>query len=169
MYKLTAADKKAIKDDATAFIDSFIEKVNGDVVATKSKHDSAIATASEKSAQALKAEQDAHKATKDKIVIDQKAVDDLHKGEIQDKDDEIGKITLELDDIKSATKKILKEVPGTFKSTNGKTYRFKKGALKTRLANQQNLVDSEELIKDKAHHPYLEKLIEVGYGLLEEV
>lgn len=65
---------------------------------------------------------------------------------------------------------ITKEVPGTYKSKeHKKEIRFLPGFLKTRIG--QELIPSEDLIKNKGgkYTEELDRLIEIGYGGIEEV
>lgn len=58
-------------------------------------------------------------------------------------------------------------VKGSFKSTDGKTYQFKKGFVK--VIFKGTAYNSEDLISDKELAPVMESLIEIGFGGLEEV
>lgn len=76
----------------------------------------------------------------------------------------------ELDKAKAGVKKITKSVDGIYKSEkHGKTIKFKDGFVKTRV--KDTIVDSEDLIKNKGgeNTEYLDYLIEIGYGGIEEV
>jgi C4-type Zn-finger protein len=76
----------------------------------------------------------------------------------------------ELDEAKDQVRKFTKSVPGTYKSKDHNvTIRFKDGHVKTRVKGE--LVLSEDLIKNKGgkHTEFLDHLIEIGYGGIEEV
>lgn len=77
----------------------------------------------------------------------------------------------ELDAVQAKVQNITKNVPGTYKSKeHNKTIRFKDGFVNTRVS-PETIVSSAELIKNRGgkYTDFLDRLIAVGYGGIEEV
>jgi chromosome segregation ATPase len=80
------------------------------------------------------------------------------------------KHTKELDAVKKGVKNITKSVDGVYKSEkHGVTIKFKDGYVKTRT--KDGIVSSEEIIENKGdkYTEFLDHLIGIGYGGIEEV
>lgn len=84
---------------------------------------------------------------------------------IASNNEEIEALKAEVATLSDKNAKVTGEVPGTYKSKDGKKFRFVKGCVNSRNL-EGKIVPSVDLLKDKE---YMEKMIELGAAIIEEV